>query len=126
MIRAGAVFRKRSPVRSSSRIYSYMGFDPHNGYFKNLREMTLANHAYCVQRGYAAGAWGITAVDAPAGYVPYEPNPSLDDWFSGIYMGLNQAPMAVMIENYRTGLVWKSFMANPEIARMVRTTHLTP
>jgi hypothetical protein len=34
--------------------------------------------------------------------------------------------MAVMIENYRTGLVWKSFMANPEIARMVRTVHLTP
>ena len=147
--------------------YSYMGFDPHNGYFKNLREMALANHAYCVQRGYPAGAWGITAVDGPSGYVPYEPNPSLDDgtiaptgaissfpytpelslqalhhfyrdlgdrlwsiygfrdafnlkenWFSGIYMGLNQAPMAVMIENYRTGLVWKAFMSNPEIARL--------
>jgi len=23
--------------------------------------------------------------------------------------------MIVMIENYRTGLVWKNFMANPEI-----------
>jgi exo beta-1,2-glucooligosaccharide sophorohydrolase (non-reducing end) len=30
-------------------------------------------------------------------------------------MGLNQAPMAVMIENYRTGLIWRNFMANPEI-----------
>jgi hypothetical protein len=155
--------------------YSYMGFDPHNGYFKNLQAMALANHAYCVQKGYRAGVWGITAVDGPRGYVPYEPGPSLDDgtiaptgaissfpytpelslealhhfyrdlghnlwgiygfrdafnlkenWVSGIYMGLNQAPMAVMIENYRTGLVWKSFMANPEIARMVRTVHLTP
>jgi hypothetical protein len=155
--------------------YSYMGFDPHNGYFKNLREMALANHAYCLQTGYPPGTWGVTAVDGPKGYVPYEPNPSLDDgtiaptgaissfpytpdlslealhhfyrdlgrslwgiygfrdafnlkqnWFSGIYMGLNQAPMAVMIENYRSGLVWKSFMANPEIAQMVQTTHLTP
>jgi hypothetical protein len=155
--------------------YSYMGFDPHHGYFKNLRAMALANHAYCVQKGYPAEVWGITAVDGPRGYVPYEPNPSLDDgtiaptgaissfpytpelslealhhfyrdlgrslwgiygfrdafnlkenWVSGIYMGLNQAPMAVMIENYRTGLIWKSFMANPEIARMVRTVPLTP
>jgi hypothetical protein len=31
-------------------------------------------------------------------------------------MGLNQAPIVVMIENYRSGLVWQRFMANPEIA----------
>jgi hypothetical protein len=29
-------------------------------------------------------------------------------------MGLNQAPMVVMIENQRSGLVWKNFMANSE------------
>ena len=39
-----------------------------------------------------------------------------DNWFEDVYMGLNQAPIVVMIENYRTGLVWKRFMANPEIA----------
>jgi hypothetical protein len=37
------------------------------------------------------------------------------NWCSEIYMGLNQAPMVVMIENYRTGLIWKLFMQNPEI-----------
>jgi len=37
------------------------------------------------------------------------------NWCSEIYMGLNQAPMVVMIENYRTGLIWKLFMSNPEI-----------
>ena len=30
-------------------------------------------------------------------------------------MGLNQAPIVVMMENYRTGLIWKLFMSNPEI-----------
>jgi hypothetical protein len=35
-------------------------------------------------------------------------------------MGLNQAPITVMIENYRTGLIWKQFMSNPEIAVMLR------
>ena len=42
------------------------------------------------------------------------------DWTSPIYMGLNQAPIAVMVENYRTGLVWKNFMANPEIGAMLQ------
>jgi len=41
------------------------------------------------------------------------------NWVSPIYMGLNQAPIVVMIENYRTGLVWKNFMANPEIQKML-------
>jgi hypothetical protein len=37
------------------------------------------------------------------------------DWFEEVYMALNQAPITVMIENHRTGLVWEHFMANPEI-----------
>ncbi len=37
------------------------------------------------------------------------------NWCSEIYMGLNQAPMTVMIENYRTGLIWKLFMSSPEV-----------
>jgi hypothetical protein len=41
------------------------------------------------------------------------------NWFSPIYMGLNQAPITVMIENQRSGMVWKMFMANPEIAPML-------
>jgi len=42
------------------------------------------------------------------------------DWVSDIYMGLNQAPITVMIENDRTGLVWKSLMSNPEIGEMLK------
>jgi len=41
-------------------------------------------------------------------------------WVSPLYMGLNQAPITVMMENYRTGLVWKNFMKNPEIAEMLK------
>jgi len=37
------------------------------------------------------------------------------DWFEDVYMGLNQAPIVVMIENYRSALVWKLFMSNAEI-----------
>jgi len=38
-----------------------------------------------------------------------------EDWFEDVYMGLNQAPIVVMIENYRSGLIWKLFMSNAEI-----------
>jgi len=31
------------------------------------------------------------------------------------YLAIDQGPIAVMIENYRTGLIWKLFMQNPEI-----------
>jgi hypothetical protein len=46
-------------------------------------------------------------------------NPS-QGWISPIYMGLNQAPIVVMVENYRTGLVWKSFMSNEEISETLK------
>lgn len=45
------------------------------------------------------------------------------DWWSNIYMGLNQAPITVMVENYRTGLIWKLFMSNPEIQAMLQKLH---
>ncbi len=38
-----------------------------------------------------------------------------EDWFEDVNMGLNQAPIVVMIENYRSGLIWKLFMSNTEI-----------
>ena len=38
-----------------------------------------------------------------------------ENWHAKIYMGLNQAPVTVMIENYRTGLIWNLFMKNEEI-----------
>ena len=44
---------------------------------------------------------------------------NLDEhWVNDLYMGLNQGPMVVMIENYRTGLPWKLFGSNPEIKSM--------
>lgn len=45
-------------------------------------------------------------------------NPT-NEWVSPISMGLNQAPVVVMIENHRTGLLWRLFMSNPEIMPML-------
>jgi exo beta-1,2-glucooligosaccharide sophorohydrolase (non-reducing end) len=43
-----------------------------------------------------------------------------DEWYDEVYMGLNQAQIVVGIENYRSGLVWKLFMSNPEIDPMLK------
>jgi hypothetical protein len=42
------------------------------------------------------------------------------NWFSDGYLAIDQGPIIVMIENARTGLCWKNFMKNPEIAPMLR------
>lgn len=46
------------------------------------------------------------------------------DWYAPDELGLNQGPQAIMIENGRTGLLWKSFMSNPEIKKMEDTVGL--
>ena len=38
-----------------------------------------------------------------------------ENWCSSIFMGLNQAPITVMIENYRSGLIWNLFMSHPDV-----------
>lgn len=62
-------------------------------------------------RERGADIWGI--------YGPRDAFNETEDWISPIYMGLNQAPIVVMIENYRSGLLWKLFMSNPEIQPML-------
>ena len=42
------------------------------------------------------------------------------DWFARSYLAIDQGPIVCMIENYRTGLCWRMFMANPEIAPMLK------
>jgi hypothetical protein len=70
--------------------------------------MAALKHYY---RDLGAQLWDI--------YGPRDAYNPDQDWVSPIYMGLNQAPISVMIENYRTGLVWNNFMANPEIGVML-------
>ena len=42
---------------------------------------------------------------------------SLDDaWFATSYIAIDQGPIAVMIENYRSGLLWDCFMKHPDVA----------
>ncbi|GAA3970968.1 glucoamylase family protein [Mucilaginibacter dorajii] len=39
------------------------------------------------------------------------------NWYAKSYLAIDQGPIVVMIENYRTGLLWKLFMSSPEIQK---------
>jgi hypothetical protein len=36
-------------------------------------------------------------------------------WFASSYLGIDEGPIVVMIENYRSGLLWRLFMSCPEV-----------
>jgi hypothetical protein len=38
-----------------------------------------------------------------------------DDWYIQRYLAIDQGPEIVMMENYRSGLLWKLFMSCPEV-----------
>lgn len=42
-------------------------------------------------------------------------------WFDNQHIAIDQGPVIVMIENYRTGLPWMLFMSDPEIKEGLRT-----
>jgi hypothetical protein len=70
--------------------------------------MAALKHFY---RDLGDQIWGV--------YGPRDAFNPENNWVSPIYMGLNQAPITVMVENYRTGLIWKLFMSNPEMQPML-------
>ena len=37
------------------------------------------------------------------------------DWYAKSFLAIDQGPEIVMIENYRSGLMWKLFMSVPEV-----------
>lgn len=39
------------------------------------------------------------------------------NWWGPDIVGIDQGPIIIMIENYRTGLVWKTFMKNRDVQR---------
>jgi hypothetical protein len=41
------------------------------------------------------------------------------NWYDNDYIAIDQGPIVVMIENYRTQLLWKLFMSHPDIQALL-------
>jgi hypothetical protein len=46
-------------------------------------------------------------------------------WFDTDYLGIDQGPIIAMIENYRTGLIWRVMRTNPHIIRGLQRAGFT-
>ena len=52
------------------------------------------------------------------------------NWFADTYLAIDQGPIVAMIENHRSGLLWRLFMRDPDVRRGLsrlgfRSPHLT-
>lgn len=50
----------------------------------------------------------------------YDAFSETENWYPQQYLAIDQGPVAVMIENYRSQLLWKLFMQHPDIQKGLR------
>jgi hypothetical protein len=74
--------------------------------FTPERSMRAIKHFY-----YYMGdrLWG------PYGF--YDAFNATENWYADSYLAIDQGPIILMIENYRTGLLWDLFMSAPEVQK---------
>ena len=53
-------------------------------------------------------------------YGPYDAFSPEFNWYTPRYLAIDQGPIPVMIENYRTGLIWDLLMSAPEVKEGLR------
>ncbi|MEP0860170.1 MAG: T9SS type A sorting domain-containing protein [Ignavibacterium sp.] len=75
----------------------------------------VIKHLY---RNYYSGLWGEYGFKDAF-------NPT-QNWFANSYLAIDQGPIIVMIENYRSNLLWNKFMSNPEIQPMLNAIGFLP
>ena len=116
----------------------YQGYGPNNwGLTSSYSMKGYAGHAPSEQRDL-----GVISPTAALSSFPYTPEQSMaamknwytnkkdklwgpygfydafsdhNNWFLPHYLAIDQGPIVIMMENYRSGLIWKLFMSCPEI-----------
>ncbi|MCB0485527.1 MAG: beta-glucosidase, partial [Flavobacteriaceae bacterium] len=58
-------------------------------------------------------------------YGPYDAFSLEKKWYLPRYLAIDQGPIPVMIENYRTGLLWNLFMHNEDVQRGLKKLNFT-
>lgn len=68
------------------------------------KSMAAMQHWYSDMKDKLLGPYGF-----------YDAFSETDNWYPQKYLAIDQGPQVVMIENYRSGLLWKLFMSCPEV-----------
>jgi hypothetical protein len=124
--------------------YNYCKANPANqfGYSDSVWGLTASDIPNGYTASSPTNDVGVIAPTAAISSIPYTPTESMkalkffyyvlgdklwsdygfrdafslkDTWFAGSYLAIDQGPIIVMIENYRSGLLWNLFTSCPEV-----------
>ena len=124
--------------------YSYCVANPHhfNGYSSSVWGLTASDEQGGYSAHSPTNDDGVISPTAAISSIPYTPTQSMNAirffyyklgdklwgnygfvdafnltnvWFANSYLAIDQGPEIIMIENYRSGLLWNLFMSSPEI-----------
>ena len=124
--------------------YSYCVSNPHrfNGYSTAVWGLTASDEQNGYSAHSPTNDDGVISPTAAVSSIPYSTTQSMDAirffyyklgdklwgnygfvdafnltniWFANSYLAIDQGPEIIMIENYRSGLLWNLFMSSPEI-----------
>jgi len=125
--------------------YKYCVDNPkkYNGYGANVWGLTASDDDYDGYKAHSpTNDDGVISPTAAISSIPYTPEASMaalkyfyyklgdklfrdygfidafnlsEAWFANSFLAIDQGPQIVMIENYRSGLLWNLFMSCPEI-----------
>lgn len=78
----------------------------------------LSSFPYTPEESMAFLKYLYTEADSLVGvYGPYDAYSHSNKWYLPRYLAIDQGPIPVMVENYRTGLLWDLFMRNEDVRR---------
>ncbi len=105
--------------RNSDGSLGYMAHQPSNDLGVISPTAAISSIPYTPEKSLAAMHYFYDNRDkllGPAGF--YDAfSPHFNFWVAEAYLAIDQGPEIVMIENYRTGLLWNLFMQNEDVQR---------
>jgi hypothetical protein len=103
-------------LTSSYSIRGYAGHRPDRDLGVISPTAALSSFPYTPKESMAMLKYLYSDADSLVGtYGPYDAFSLQNNWYVPRYLAIDQGPIPVMIENHRTGLIWKLFMSAPEV-----------
>lgn len=102
--------------RNNDGSVGYNAHEPENDTGVISPTAAISSMPYTPQKSLAAMHYFYQQGDdllGPAGF--YDAFSPHYDWYTPRYLAIDQGPQIIMIENYRTGLLWNLFMQNEDV-----------
>lgn len=103
-------------LTSSYSILGYAGHNPQDDIGVISPTAALSSFPYTPEGSMKFLKYMYESQDSLIGkYGPYDAFSIQSNWSLPRYLAIDQLPIPVMVENYRSGLIWDLFMSAPEI-----------